>query len=83
MNIEDYNYEHENSDEDEDSIPLAAVVDDENEDDRKMPALPVLPAGDKKSKSESVTNKKQKKSEVTRNAPPNTRKRAKVLQSNS
>jgi len=46
MNIEDNNYEHENSDEDEDSIPLAAVVDDEIEDNRKMPALPVLPAGD-------------------------------------
>ncbi len=54
MNIEDYNDEHENSDEDEDSIPLAAVVDDENEDDSKMPALPVaaLPV---------ATNKKQKK----------------------
>ena len=76
MNIEDYNSEHENSHEDEDSIPLAAVVDDENEDNRKMPALPVLP--DKKSKSESATNKKQKKSEVTKNAPPNTRNRAKV-----
>ncbi len=58
MNIEDYNDEHENSDEDEDSIPLAAVVDDENEDDRKMPALPALPAGDN---SESATNKKQQK----------------------
>ena len=58
MNIEDYNYEHENSDEDEESIPLAAVVDDENEDNRKMPALPVLL--DKKSKSESATNEKQK-----------------------
>jgi len=46
INIEDDNDEHENSDEDEVSIPLAAVVDDENEDDRQMPALPVLPAGD-------------------------------------
>jgi hypothetical protein len=81
MNIEDYNYEHENSDEDEDSIPLAAVVDDENEDNRKMPALTVLP--DKKSKSESATNEKQIKTEVTKNAPPNTRNRAKVGQSNS
>ncbi len=52
------NGEHENSEEDEDSILLATVVDDENEDDRKMPALPVLPAGDK---SESAINKKQKK----------------------
>ena len=77
---DDYNDEHENSDEDEDSIPLAAVVDDVNEDDMKMPALPVLPAGDK---SESATNKKQKKTEVTKKAAPNTRKRAKVWQSNS
>ena len=71
MNIEDYNDEHENSDEDEDSIPLAAVVDDENEDDRKMPALPAaaLPV---------ATNKKQKKTEVTNKAAPNTRNRAKV-----
>ncbi len=71
MNIEDYNTEHENSDEDEDSIPLAAVVDDENEDDRKMPALPAaaLPV---------ATNKKQKKTEVTNKAAPNTRNRAKV-----
>ena len=75
MNIEDYNDEHENSDEDEDSIPLAAVVDDENKDDRKMPTLPVSPAGDK---SESATNKKQKKTEVTTKATPNTRNRAKV-----
>ena len=70
MNIEDYNDEHENSDEDEDSILLAAV-DDENEDDRKMPALPVaaLPV---------ATNKKQKKAKVTDKAAPNTRNRAKV-----
>ncbi len=74
MNIEYYNSEHENSDEDEESIPLAAVVDDENEDDRKMPALPVLPAGDK---SESGTNKKQKKTEVTKKAALNTRNRLK------
>ena len=76
MNIEDNNDEYDNSDEDEDWCSLAAVVDDENEDNRKMPAVPVLP--DKKSKSESATNKKQKKSEVAKNAPPNTRKRAKV-----
>ena len=71
MNIEDYNDKHENSDEDEDSIPLAAVVDDENEDDRKMPALPAaaLPV---------ATNKKQKRTEVTNKAAPNTRNRAKV-----
>ncbi len=80
MNIEDNNYEHKNSDEDEDSIPLAAVVDDENEDNRKMPALPAWPAGDK---SESATNKKQKKKVVTKKAAPNTRNRAKVWQSNS
>jgi len=75
MNIEDDNDENENSEEDEDSIQLAAVVDDENEDDRKMPALPVLPAGDK---SESATNKKQKRTEVTKKADPNTRNRTKV-----
>ena len=53
MLLEDNNDEYENSDEDEDSIPLAAVVDDENEDNRKMPALPALPAaGNEHSKSE-------------------------------
>ena len=59
------------------SIMLAAVAADDNEDNRKMTALPVLPAGDKKSKSESATNKKQTKSATTMKAP-NTRKRAKV-----
>ena len=75
MNILDDNDEHENSEEDEDSILLAAVV-DENEDERKMPALPVvaLPV---------ATNKKQKKAEVTNKAAPNTRNRVKVWQSNS
>ena len=82
MSIEDNNDEYDNSDEDEDWCLLAAVVDDEIEDNRKMPALPVLPAGDKKSKSESATNKKQKKSATTMKAP-NTSKQAKVWQSNS
>ena len=45
--------EYENSDEDEDGIPLAAVVDDEIEDNRKMPVLPAA-AGNKQ--SESLTN---------------------------
>ena len=80
--MEDNNDEYDTSDEDEDSIPLAAVVADENEDNRKIQALPVLPAGDEKSKSESVTNKKQNKSATTIKAP-NTRKWAKVWQSNS
>jgi hypothetical protein len=71
INIEDDNDEHENSEEDEDSILLASVVDDKNEDDRKMPALPVaaLPV---------ATNKKQKKAEVKNKAAPNTRNRGKV-----
>ena len=78
MLLEDNKDEYDNSDEDEDGIPLAAFVADENEDNRKISALPVLPAGEEKSKSESATNKKQKKTEVTKNVPPNTRKRAKV-----
>ena len=40
-----------------------------------MLAFPFLPAGDKRSKSESATNKKQKKIEVTKKAAPNTRNR--------
>ena len=67
MLLEDNNDEYDNSDEDEDSIPLDAVADDKNEDNRKMPALPALPAipamGNKKSKSESATKKKQKQTE--------------------
>ena len=58
MILEDSNDEYENSDEDEDGIPLAAVVDDEIEDNRKMPVLPAA-AGNKQ--SESLTNKKRKK----------------------
>ena len=50
--------ECENSDENEDGIPQAAVVDDEIEVNRKMPALPAA-AGNKQ--SESSTNKKRKK----------------------
>jgi hypothetical protein len=74
MILEDSNDEYENSDEDEDGIPLAAVVDDEIEDNRKMPALPAA-AGNKQ--SESSTNKKQKQNQVTMKAL-NTRKQAQV-----